>query len=525
VPSLSLANVSLSTPDGRSLFSGISLDFSRERVGLVGRNGIGKSTLLRLLRGELEPAKGRVERTGTIGTMRQAVQVSAGETVAHLLGISGEMALLRRAETGIASIDELADADWSLEARAMEALAQVGLDVALDAQLDTLSGGQRTRAALAGAVFGRPDFLLLDEPTNDLDREGRRAVRDLLESWREGAIVVSHDRELLQTMDAIVELTTLGAARYGGNWSDYRARKALELSAAEHDLAASERRMTEIRRKAQQAMERKQRRDGAGSRKAARGDMPRILAGARRERAEKSGGENSRLADRQRAAGAEALTQARERVERLEKLSITLAPTGLASSQRVLDIHALTHGYDQEEPVLRNVSLSMVGPQRLAIAGANGSGKSTLLALVAGRLTPRSGRVQVHVPFALFDQRMTMLDPASTIAENFSRLNPKSDENSSRAALARFQFRATAAEQLAGTLSGGQMLRAGLACILGSAKPPPLLVLDEPTNHLDLESIAAVEAGLRAYDGALLIVSHDEAFLQEIGVTRRLLLN
>jgi ATPase subunit of ABC transporter with duplicated ATPase domains len=133
--------------------------------------------------------------------------------------------------------------------------------------------------------------------------------------------------------------------------------------------------------------------------------------------------------------------------------------------------------------------------------------------------------VAVHVPAALFDQRVSLLDPAGTIAENYARLNPGVDENGCRAAIARFRFRAEAGDRIVATLSGGQMLRAGLACVLGSPTPPPLLILDEPTNHLDIESVAAVEAGLTAYDGALLVVSHDAAFLEAVGVTRRISLD
>ena len=124
--------------------------------------------------------------------------------------------------------------------------------------------------------------------------------------------------------------------------------------------------------------------------------------------------------------------------------------------------------------------------------------------------------------FAMLDQRVSLLDPAMSIRDNFRRLNPGADENACRAALARFMFRADAALQLVGNLSGGQLLRAGLACVLGGTKPPSLLILDEPTNHLDVDSIEAVEAGLRAYDGALLIVSHDEAFLEAVGISSRL---
>ncbi len=281
MPSLVVADVAWSTPDGHRLFSNLTLEFTRERVGLVGHNGVGKTTLLRLLSGDLEPERGRVVRSGTVRAMPQIVQVDRSESVADLLGIAGDLARLRRAEAGTATLEELADIDWTLEAEAEAALASVGLNVPLDARLTSLSGGQRTRAALAGAALGRPDFLLLDEPTNDLDVDGRQAIADLLSGWRSGAIVVSHDRSLLEGMDAIIELSSLGAARYGGGFSAYRQRKAIELTAAEQDLALAERRSDEVKRRTQQTRERQQRRDAAGARKSARGDMPKILMGAR----------------------------------------------------------------------------------------------------------------------------------------------------------------------------------------------------------------------------------------------------
>jgi ATPase subunit of ABC transporter with duplicated ATPase domains len=164
----------------------------------------------------------------------------------------------------------------------------------------------------------------------------------------------------------------------------------------------------------------------------------------------------------------------------------------------------------------------MTGPERVAVTGPNGSGKTTLLAMITGTLQPWRGTVRVIPDHAMLDQQVSLLDPALSIRDNFRRINPQADENACRAALARFMFRADAALQIAGTLSGGQLLRAGLACVLGGETPPSLLILDEPTNHLDIDSIEAVEAGLRAYDGALLVVSHDAAFLENIGVKRHL---
>jgi len=187
----------------------------------------------------------------------------------------------------------------------------------------------------------------------------------------------------------------------------------------------------------------------------------------------------------------------------------------------VLDLTRATVGHVPGTPVLAEFDLSVVGPERIAVVGPNGSGKSTLLGLAAGRLTPWSGNVARHVRAAYFDQRLELLAADMTVIENFARLNPEMDDNSRRASLARFGFRASAAERAVAGISGGETLRVALACVLGSSMPPPLLLLDEPTNHLDLESLSALEAALNAYDGALLIVTHDLAFLEAIRITRR----
>lgn len=520
MPSITISHLNWSTPDGRAVLSDLDLQFQSERTGIVGRNGVGKSTLLRLLTGHLAPASGSIAVAGTLALLEQTVQVDAAATIADLFGARAALALLRKAEAGAATGDELARADWTLEARIDAALAAVGLPLSADTPLGHLSGGQRTRAALAGTMFAAPDFLLLDEPTNNLDREGRAAVRDLLRGWRGGAIVVSHDRELLEEMDAIVELSAAGAARHGGGWSAYQARKAVEQAAAEADLAGAEKRIDAARRQAQAAHEKQDRRDRRGRAKAARGDMPKILIGGRKRRAEETRAAASRLADRERAAAEAGLAAARARVETVDPLSAGLPSTGLPLSRTVLALDRVVAGYGAAPPVIGNLSLTVTGPERIAITGPNGSGKSTLLAVIAGTLAPRSGAVRVGVPFALFDQRVGLLDPARSIAANFLARNPGTTNNQCRAALARFGFRADAADRVAGTLSGGQLLRAGLACVLGAPQPPQLLLLDEPGNHLDIDSLAAVESGLAAYDGALLVVSHDGAFLKAVGVDR-----
>lgn len=518
---ITLSNLCWSTPDGTPLFTDLNLSFGAERAGIVGRNGIGKTTLLRLIQGELQPQSGAIQVSGTLGLMRQDIGARDGETIADLFDARHALALLDRAEAGLASADELAEADWTLHARLEAALSRCGLDTDPRTPLASLSGGQRTRAGLAALIFAGADMLLLDEPTNNLDRAGRGAVLEIIRGWRGGALIVSHDRELLEEMDAIVELSTLGATRYGGNYSAYRARKAEELEAARHDLAHAERTRLEIDRRAQQAAERKARKDSAGQKARAKGDQPKILMDAAKGRAESSGGANARLREARHDAALEALNAAREKVEVRQPLRMDIPSAGLPSNKLVLRLDSVTGGHDPAQPVIRDLSLTITGPERVAIAGPNGSGKTTLLALIAGQLEPWSGRVDLHVRHALLDQHVGILDPDRSLRDNFLRLNPGARENQCRAALARFRFRADDALRMTGSLSGGEKLRAGLACTLGRAEPPQLLMLDEPTNHLDLDAVEALEAALAAYDGALLVVSHDEAFVKRLALDRK----
>jgi len=520
--SITLSSLNFALPDGRVLFSDLNFSFNQERTGLTGANGAGKSTLLRLIAGELAPSAGRVRVAGRLGVLRQRFAPDTGETVADLFGARAALAALRRAETGEG--DAWEDADWTLEARLAEALGRAGLDAAPETRLAALSGGQRTRAGLAALVFAEPDFLLLDEPTNNLDREGREAVASLLAGWRGGALVVSHDRELLEGMDAIAELTRLGARRYGGGWSAFEARKALELGAAHRDLSEAERQLAETRGKVQAAAERKARKDGAGTRKAAQGGAPRLLLGAMKRRAEASSGDLQNLSERQIGEAETAARAARERIEILETLKVTLPSSGLAAGKVVLALRDVAAGYNPGAPILRGLSFDMRGPERIALSGPNGSGKSTLLKVITGSLAPFAGEARMSVPFVMLDQDVSLLLPGETILGNFRRLNPQAAENACRSALARFCFRADAALQQVAALSGGERLRAGLACVLGGPAPPQLLILDEPTNHLDIASLEAVEAGLLAYDGALLVVSHDAAFLERVGVSRQIAL-
>lgn len=519
---VTLDSLSFAAPDGRLLLDKLTLAFGAERTGLVGRNGVGKTTLVRLILGELPPASGSITVQGRIGALRQALVPPHGASVSDLLGVNDALSRLRRIERGEGTADDLAEADWTLEARLAEALADVGLaGLDLDRPAASLSGGQVTRAALAGLVAAEPDLLVLDEPTNNLDAEARALVAETLGRWKGGAIVVSHDRALLRRMDRIVELTSLGAQVYGGGYELYVQRKAEAEAAAERALSDAQKEAARVARETQVAAERKARRDAAGKRLGRSGSMPRIVAGGLKRRAEESAGRGQVLADRLKAEAAEELAEAQARVERVRRLGFELPPSNVAAGKTVLAFEDVGFAYPGAPPVVSGLSLRLVGPERVAIVGPNGSGKTTALKLAAGALQPTAGRIVRGVTPAFLDQQTALLGEDGELVDAFLRLNPKATPNAARAALARFLFRNTAAEKPVSALSGGERLRAALACVLMGDTPPGLLILDEPTNHLDLDSIGAVEAALCGYDGALLVVSHDADFLQAIGVERQ----
>ena len=519
LPFITLDGLAFRAPDGRTLFEDLTLAFGAERTGLVGANGCGKTTLIRLILGELAPAAGSVTTRGRLEALRQSHAPPPGASLADLLGAADALARLDRIDRGEGSEADLADADWGLPARLEEVMAEVGLGgFELTRPADSLSGGEATRAHLARLLIGRPDMILLDEPTNNLDAEARAAVRGVLAGWSGGAVVVSHDRALLRGMDRIVELSSLAARVYGGGYDLFVERREEEAAAARRELETATRDIKRVEREVQATRERQDRRDAMGLRAKARGDQPRIILNAMGARAEHTRGGQDRLADRKRAEAQSTLETARARVERIRKLEFELPSSGLAAGKLVLAFEEVGFAWPGGAPVVSGLSFRLLGPQRLAVAGANGAGKTTLIRLAAGELAANTGRITRGTPAVMLDQRAALLRDDETLLENYRRLNPAAGDNTAYAALARFLFRNVAALKPAGELSGGERLRAALACVLMAPRPPQLIVLDEPTNHLDLASIEAIESALAAYDGALLVVSHDEDFLAAVGV-------
>ncbi len=528
-PRITADRIAFSLADGRTLFHDITLGFGRERTGLVGPNGVGKSTLARILAGELEPSAGIVLRRCAVGWLPQDFQVRGDVPLAAVLGIAERLAAVERVYAGAADPAELdrVGGDWDLRERAEAALGRLGLaHLPLDRPVLRVSGGEATRVALAGLSLAGPDFLVLDEPTNNLDARGRQALYDFVAGWGGGLLAISHDRALLRRMDRVLELTERGARLYGGGYDAYAAQRAAEDEAAARELASAGHSLRAAKRRAQEVRERQDRRNRQGRERRATANMPAIMLGMMKERSDHTTSRLRNVGARGVEEGRERVRAARERVEERAVLAVELPPVELPAGKTVLELDgvAVRHpGADVD--ALRGISLRVVGPERVAVTGPNGAGKTTLLRVVAGEIAPTAGTLRLGVPpeeVAHFDQLARRLDPERTVLESYRAANPALDETASRHALARFLFVEDGVHQVVGTLSGGQRLRAALACVLNGWRPPRLLLLDEPTNHLDLDSLAALESVLRGYGGALLAVSHDRAFLEAIGTRRYL---
>jgi len=454
-----------------------------------------------------------------------AQRTDEGVTIDEALGVAGDLARLRRLERGDGSLDDATEADWTLETRMQAALAEAGLpSLSLHRPVASLSGGERTRLALARLLIEAPDLLLLDEPTNNLDRDGRLAVAQLLERWQGGVLVASHDRTLLKRVDRIVELTPVGISIFGGAWSAFAAARDAARARAEDDLDRASDALRNTERTLQKAREKKARRDKAGRAWRARGIEDKMFMDREKERAENSAARENQLAGRLLGERTEALEMARAQVEILTPLAIDLLPSHLPGGRELITLKDVTMAFGAHR-LFGPLSFAVRGPERIALRGANGSGKTTLFRLLTGELSPASGEVSRSTDrIAVLDQHVGLLDPGSSILDNLRRLNPELSANEAHAALARFAFRNKAALQIAATLSGGERLRAGMACVFARPQPPFLLLLDEPTNHLDLAAIEELENALKGFDGALIVISHDETFLRNVAIESEIVL-
>ena len=524
IASFAFHDVSLRWPDGDLVLDGFSATIPDRRSGIVGANGSGKSTLLRLLAGDLAPSSGTLTRPDRVAWLRQDLVLREEEPVDEHLGIAAARRALHaieRGDTDPKHFDAIGN-DWDVEERARAELDRLGLpgDV-LDRRLGELSGGEVMRLALAGLLLQRPDALLLDEPTNNLDRGAREQLHDFVAGYRGTLVVVSHDRDLLERVDRIGEVRPSpdrSGGRtltwYGGGWSAYEDAVAEEQRAAEQAVTAARNDVRRQQRDLADAQVVLARRKRYGDKMAE--SLPRIVASAKKRAAQESAGKLKGTHQRRLEDARVRLDQAQDRVRDDREIAVDLPGTVVPRGQGVLVLEALRLRSGQV------LDVELRGPERVAVVGANGAGKTTLLQTLVGDLPPVDGTVDVRVPTRLLPQRLDVLDAGLSVVDNARAFAPSAEPNAIRAALARFLFRGRAADRQVGSLSGGELFRATLACLLLAEPAPRLLLLDEPTNNLDLASVRQLTEALDSYAGALVVASHDERFLSGIGITRRI---
>ena len=524
---VTLTHLTLDWPDGTRVLDDVSGSFGHGRTGLVGFNGSGKTTLLRLMAGELTPTSGAVHVAGTVATLPQQLGLDTTRTVAEALGMAPVLSAISAIEAG--SLDQAnfdaAEGRWGIEAEALSALAMLGLPAEpelFDRQLGALSGGEVVTVGLAALQLQRADVALLDEPTNNLDRASRERLVAAVDAWptQRSLVVVSHDTELLEHVDRIVEVHGRELRSFDGPWSVYRAAIDAEQQAAADAVQAAEqdlRRQKRDRIEAELKLAGRQRiadRDSASKR------APRIVMKTWGMQAEKSAAKHRDIHDDRLQRAESSLADAEARVREDRWVRIELPATRVPAGRTVLTLRPVGPDEVTAAP-LRDVVVR--GPERIALTGPNGAGKTTLLREVLGlptRVEPVA-RLVGHIDEVGHLPQRIELDDDLTILETVRAAAPTVPPQQVRASLARFLFRGALAERRVAGLSGGERFRVALARVLLADPAPQLVVLDEPTNSLDVESVDQLIDALSAYEGALLVVSHDEDFLCRLGLTRR----
>lgn len=506
-PYLIAENLSYELNATRILFQGIQLSLSAmDRIALIGANGVGKSTLLKILAGQLTPSQGSVTRSGAvyylpqISTIRDSVQ----------------------AESILSFLSTASNEWWEIE-QILKARFGMSLDLSLPMQ--TLSGGELTKLLLAVGLSRSPDLLLLDEPTNHLDYLALEELRQCLCQFDGAFVIVSHKPFFLdQVANATWELTSTGLKIYGGDYSLYREQRHLEEAAKERSHEVARKELKRAKTAALQEQERAAQSRRNGRQRQLNGGIPRIVAGALKRQSEATAGALKAQHDQAIAAAAQKFAETKTRTTKATSIHLE------ESSKKRRNLVELTNTalWINDRLLLKEIDLHVSSGDRLALAGPNGSGKSCLVKALVG-LEATSSVLQGDeirrsaMRIVYLDQTYEVVDRQQTVLENMQRANSSLSYQLLRQQLGHFLFFNDDVHTSASKLSGGELARLAIAMITISELD--LLILDEPTNNLDLVTVDQMVDALNEYQGALWVISHDLDFLSRINITRSLRLH
>lgn len=506
-------------PDKDTLFNQVHLVLNRhDKLALTGINGSGKSTLLKLIAGMYLPTSGTIQTEVTPYYVPQIFGQYNQLTVAEALQVSDKLNALHAILNGDVSEQalETLDDDWTIEERVQSALSNWGLaHLNLQQLLEGLSGGQITKVFLAGITLHSPELILLDEPSNHLDRTGRDQLYQLIRNTSATLLVVSHDTALLQLMQTIGELHTSGLQLYGGNFDFYRSQKEQEATSLTQDIHIREKALREARKKERETIEKQHKLDARGKKKQEQSGVARIMMNTLRNNAENSTSKMQRDHAHKIDDIGKDLHHLRAQITDKEQMKFGFDQSGLHTNKLIFKASEINFSYGTNELWNEPQSFEIRSGERIAISGTNGSGKTTLIQLILGTLEPTVGSATRNDFKSVYmDQEYSLIEEQKSIYEQAQSFNHTAlQEHEVKIRLNRFLFPKDTWEKSCRALSGGERMRLLLCCLHIGNQAPDLIILDEPTNNLDLHSNEILTSALNDYKGTLILVSHDEDFL------------
>lgn len=526
---LILQDLQYTLPSKELLFANINLSLDkRDKIALIGNNGSGKSTLLKIVAGHLQPSRGQVISECHPYYLPQIFGQYDHLTLAAALGIEDKLRAFYRILDGDgAGYDlEVLNDDWTIEERCRTALnfwKIEGLD--LRQPLGTLSGGEKTKVFLAGISIQQPELILLDEPSNHLDAAGRALLHEFIKQSASTLIVVSHDRKLLNLLPRMVELTQSQLKVYGGDYNFYAAQKQLELEALNLEVQTKERALRKSTEKESEIMERKQKLDARGQKKQEKAGVSRIMVNTLRNKAENSTSKINNVQAEKISKLTQSLQHLRAALPDIDRMKFAFQDSNLHSGKVLYTVKDLNQRHNQQYLWASNVNFEIRSGERLALAGANGSGKTTLIKVLTGVLQPSSGTIyRCDHSSVYIDQDYSLIDTSLTVFEQAEHFNRELAEHEIKIRLNRFLFTKADWDKPCSGLSGGERMRLILCCLTIGSQAPDLIILDEPTNNLDIQNTDILAAAINSYQGTLIVISHDEEFLQQINIQRQIVL-
>jgi len=523
---IQIQKLSFSFPDGNQLFSTLTTQFPVSVTALIGKNGTGKSTLFKLISGELLPISGKVSVNGSLRMFTQ--DDSNFKTIAEAMGVSHYIEAIDRLSKGQIIHRDLDDLDgkWDIETHVRRLLAENGLDyLQVDTPYSNLSGGERIMTRFLGCLATDPDILLLDEPTNHLDSKFRKQIYSCLLNWKKTCVVISHDRDLLNLVSSIAELRDGIISWYGGNYSFYKEIEIRQREAIIADHNRSKRELKELEEQSNAKFENQSKKIARASKSLPKSGIPKILLGKMKQNAEATLAKTSKVAENKIETAMAFVIETKSKLETKRPIIIDLPDVKIPKGQMLFDATEINHRFEPfpefwEKPI----SLNLSGPFRLAITGNNGSGKTVLIKIMTGQIVPSNGEVNKPIcNYGWLDQHYSFKSKVKTVYElAYEIAGAPKTEGEIRIKLGRFGFYKDSVFLRLDSLSGGEKLRVQLASLFIKDPLPQVLILDEPTNNSDLESLEILTSAIKTWKGALIVISHDSQFLSEIGIEQEI---